>query len=109
MEKTDNDAPKRWFSIKEAAEYLDVGEPTLYRWMRENKITYGKVRTTGLNYFTPRKTKFWTLKDSFVQTSAKMCARCGAIIWFGDLEKLTSLQKKAAAAEPTHQQEERET
>jgi excisionase family DNA binding protein len=147
MEKAVNDviAPKKWFSIKEAAEYLDVGEPTLYRWMRENKITYrkvgdstrfwqedldavmdvfhsskdldkarevcpvcnhdelveGKVRTTGLNYFTPRKTKFWTLKDSFVQTSARMCARCGAIIWFGDLEKLTSLQKKAAAAEPT--------
>jgi excisionase family DNA binding protein len=137
-------APKKWFSIKEAAEYLDVGEPTLYRWMRENKITYrkvgdstrfwqedldavmevfhsskdldkarevcpvckhdelieGKVRTTGLNYFTPRKTKFWTLKDSFVQTSAKMCVRCGAIIWFGDIEKLSSLQKKAAAAEP---------
>jgi excisionase family DNA binding protein len=143
-------APKKWFSIKEAAEYLDVGEPTLYRWMRENKITYrkvgdstrfwqedldavmevfhsskdldkarevcpvckhdelieGKVRTTGLNYFTPRKTKFWTLKDSFVQTSAKMCVRCGAIIWFGDIEKLSSLQKKAAAAEPMEKEGE---
>jgi excisionase family DNA binding protein len=145
-------APKKWFSIKEAAEYLDVGEPTLYRWMRENKITYrkvgdstrfwledldavmevfhssknldkarevcpvcnytelveGKVRTTGLNYFTPRKTKFWTLKDSFVQTSAKMCARCGAISWFGDVEKLNSLQKKAAAAEPARSPKDRE-
>jgi excisionase family DNA binding protein len=152
MEKAVNDVlvPKKWFSIKEAAEYLDVGEPTLYRWMRENKITYrkvgdstrfwqedldavmdvfhsskdldkarevcpvcnhdelveGKVRTTGLNYFTPRKTKFWTLKDSFVQTSARMCARCGAIIWFGDLEKLSSLQKKAAAAEPAENRNE---
>jgi DNA binding domain, excisionase family len=148
MEKMEKDAPKKWFSIKEAADYLDVGEPTLYRWMRENKITYrkvgdstrfwqedldsvmevfhsskdldkarevcpvcnhdelveGKVRTTGLNYFTPRKTKFWTLKDSFVQTSAKMCARCGAIIWFGDLEKLTSLQKKAGISEPPEDQ-----
>jgi len=143
-------APKKWFSIKEAAEYLDVGEPTLYRWMRENKITYrkvgdstrfwqedldavmevfhsskdldkarevcpvckhdelveGKVRTTGLNYFTPHKTKFWTLKDSFVQTSARMCARCGAITWFGDVEKLNSLQKKAAAAEPKEKESE---
>jgi hypothetical protein len=26
--------------------------------------------------------------------------RCGEIIWFGDIEKLSSLQKKAAAAEP---------
>jgi hypothetical protein len=49
------------------------------------------------------------LKDSFIQTSAKMCARCGAIIWFGDLEKLTSLQKKAAAAEPSENQKENES
>jgi excisionase family DNA binding protein len=33
----------RWFSIKEAAEYLDIGEPTLYRWMREEQITFRKV------------------------------------------------------------------
>src|SRR5215469_7275781 len=152
METNESSERKEWYSIGEAAEYLDVGEPTLYRWMREGKITYrkvgdstrfwqedldavmevyhsfreldkarevcpvcnhdvlveGKVRTTGLNYFTPRKTKFWTLKDSFVQTSAKMCARCGAIIWFGDLEKLTSLQKKAATAAPAEDQKERE-
>ena len=133
--------PKRWFSIQEAAKYLDVGEPTVYRWMRENKITYrkvgdstrfwqedldsvmevyhsekdlekarevcpvcrhdelivGKVRTTGLNYFAPAKTKFWTLKDSFIATTAKMCGRCGAITWFGDVPKLTALQKQAKA------------
>ena len=28
----------KWFSIREAAEYLDVGEPTLYRWMRDGKL-----------------------------------------------------------------------
>ena len=140
METAESTGPKKWFSIKEAAEYLDVGEPTLYRWMRENKITYrkvgdstrfwqedldavmevfpsardldqarevcpvcrhdqlvaGRVRTTGLNYFVPQKTKFWTLKDSFIATHAKMCARCGAVLWFGDLAKLASLQKLAA-------------
>jgi excisionase family DNA binding protein len=32
-----------WFSIKEAAQYLDIGEPTLYRWMRDRKITFRKV------------------------------------------------------------------
>src|SRR5690242_14227817 len=122
----------KWFSIREAAEYLDIGEPTLYRWMREGKITYrkvgdstrfwqedldsvmevfhsgkdlekvrevcpfcrhdqlmeGKVRGTGLVYFVPKKTKFWTLKDSFVETTARMCVRCGGIAWFGDTEKL---------------------
>ena len=141
METNGSKAAKRWFSIKEAAEYLDVGEPTLYRWMRESKITFrkvgdstrfwqedldsvmevfhstrdldkarevcpvchhdelieGRVRTTGLNYFAPRKTRFWTLKDSFIPTSARMCARCGAIVWFGDVAKLTTLQQKAQA------------
>ena len=48
--ENDESAPKKWFSIKEAAEYLDVGEPTLYRWMRENKITYRKVGDS---------TRFW--------------------------------------------------
>src|SRR4051794_13305739 len=101
---TENPVNKKphWFSIKEAAEYLDVGEPTIFRWMREGKITYRKVgdstrfwqtdldavmevfhsekevtnvkavcpfchgddmvpgdyRTTGLNHFQPKKTKF---------------------------------------------------
>jgi len=32
-----------WFSIKEAAEYLQVGEPTIYRWMRDGRITFRKV------------------------------------------------------------------
>jgi excisionase family DNA binding protein len=135
MENTEKPAKMKWFSIREAAEYLDVGEPTLYRWMREGKITFrkvgdstrfwqedldavmqvfrstgevnkvravcpvcnhdqlveGKVRGTGLVYFVPKKTKFWTLRDSFIETTARMCPRCGAIAWFGDTSKLTKL------------------
>ncbi len=33
----------QWYTIREAAEYLQVGEPTLYRWMRDNRITYRKI------------------------------------------------------------------
>ena len=138
----------KWFSVKEAAEYLDVGEPTLYRWIKDGKITYrkvgdntrflqedldamvevfhrvkdadkasefcpvcratdlveGLVQSTGLNYFRPAKTKFWTFKDSYLETKARMCARCGAIVWFGDLAKLAVLRTpgdtKTAGAEP---------
>jgi len=36
------EAPK-WFTIKEAAAYLNIGEQTLYRWMRDNRITFRKV------------------------------------------------------------------
>lgn len=133
----------QWYSIEEAAAYLDIAEPTLYRWMRENKITYRKVgdstrfwredldavmqifhsergiadvrkicaachqgrmiegvfRTTGLNYFQPVKTKFWTLKPSNIATKAYMCDRCGSISLFGDMARLAALleQKKESA------------
>ena len=137
MEKSDSEK-KTWYSIREAAEYLDVGEPTLYRWMREGKITFrkvgdstrfwqedldsvmevfhsskdvektrrvcpfckhdqlaeGNVRGAGLVYFVPKKTKFWTLKDSFINVTALMCARCGAISAFGDTAKLAELREK---------------
>ena len=133
MEKTKT-GPK-WFSITEAAEYLDVGEQTIYRWMREEGITFRKVgdstrflqedldsvvqvrwskadaarvrgicpvcrheqmlpgdlQSTGRLYFRPKKTKFWTLKDSNVEVEAKMCVRCGCVTAFGDLEKLNEL------------------
>lgn len=135
--------PAKWYSIQEAAQYLDVGEPTLYRWMRDGKITYrkvgdstrfwqedldsvmqifrsekdvsksreacplchgtdlvdGKVRGAGLVYFVPKKTKFWTLKDSFVEANARMCARCGAIAWFGDTKKLAAVRTDQAPQE----------
>jgi excisionase family DNA binding protein len=141
MENIELPPKAKWFSIREAAEYLDVGEPTLYRWMREEKITYrkvgdstrfwqedldavmqvyhsardiqkarevcpvcrhdelleGSVQSTGMNYFRPRQTKFWTLKAANIITSAKMCARCGAIAWFGDAKKLVALRKNAAS------------
>jgi excisionase family DNA binding protein len=42
MADKEKNGPK-WFSIKEAAKYLNIGEPTLYRWMRDRKITYRKV------------------------------------------------------------------
>jgi len=32
-----------WFTIPEAAQYLNVSEPTVYRWMREGKISFYKV------------------------------------------------------------------
>ena len=131
-----------WFSVKDAASYLQVGEPTLYRWMREKRITFrkvgdstrflqedldamvevhhserdtgevqahcmycghdqlvtGRVQGTGRVYFRPQKTKFWTYRDANVKTDARMCARCGAISWFGDTSKLEDLRTDEAPA-----------
>jgi excisionase family DNA binding protein len=132
-------APPPWFSIKQAAEYLDIGEPTLYRWMKEGSITFRKVgdstrflkedldnavqvhwskhetervratcpvchhdelveghlQSTGKIYFRPKHAKFWTLKDSNIETTARMCQRCGAVSWYGDVEKLNTLVEKS--------------
>lgn len=33
----------QWYTIKEAALYLKIGEQTLYRWMRDGRITFRKV------------------------------------------------------------------
>ncbi len=136
----------KWFSIKEAAEYLSISEPTLYRWMQDGKITYrkvgdstrflqedldavvevhpsepdliklelvcavchhdemveGRLESTGRSFFVPKKTRFWTLKDSNVATRARMCSRCGYLMLFGDVAKLTALierKEKIEAAE----------
>lgn len=140
--KEPDDQP-RWYSIKEAAQYLDVGEPTLYRWMRDGRITFrkvgdstrfwkedldavmqvhpsardadkvqrfcpvchhdelveGRVQSTGMNYFRPEKTKFWTLKSGDIETKAYMCLRCGAVSWFGDTGQLKKLRGESIAAE----------
>ena len=141
-----------WYTIRAAAEYLQVGEPTIYRWMRDGRITFRKVgdstrflkedldavvqvhpsskevhkvqaicpvchheemvdgtlEATGKNHFRPSNVKFWTLKDINIKTTARMCARCGAISAFGDLEKLATLNAdiKRAEAEETSEGEE---
>jgi len=142
METEEKSKNPGWYTIKEAAEYLGVTEPTIYRWMREGTITYrkigdstrflredldghvqvfrsekdvenvkefcpvchntelirGRVQSTGLNYFYPEKTKFWTFKTSHVETQATMCMRCGAVTWFGDKAKLAGIKKDGSAA-----------
>lgn len=132
-----------WMSIKDAAAYLEVGEPTIYRWMRDGRITYRKVgdstrflqedldamvqvhpserdaeqvqefcpvchhdelvpgtfqSATGSCYFRPEKTRFWTLQEAAVPMHARMCSRCGAVVTFGDREKLESLRQRVRDA-----------
>ncbi|MBT3375458.1 MAG: helix-turn-helix domain-containing protein [Lentisphaerae bacterium] len=140
----------QWFTIKQAAEYLAVGEPTIYRWMRESRMTYRKVgdstrflqedldalvevhrsdkdvqqahdvcptchhdvlvpghtQSTGRIYFRPDKSAFWTLRDANVPTEAKMCARCGAIVTYGDVEKLQALRSVPDGEEEAEVSEE---
>jgi excisionase family DNA binding protein len=44
MAKSDTEAKQTdWFTIAEAAGYLGISEPTIYRWMRDGKLSFYKV------------------------------------------------------------------
>ncbi len=34
---------REWYTVEEAAEYLDVSRPTIFRWMKDGKLSYYKV------------------------------------------------------------------
>jgi len=37
------DMAKRWFTVREAAEYLGVSQPTIFRWMKDGILSFYKV------------------------------------------------------------------
>lgn len=43
MSVSENEVPKKWLNITEACEYLQISEQTMFRWMREGKVSYYKV------------------------------------------------------------------
>lgn len=43
VKTTDKDTPKKWYSIGEAAEYLGVSQPTIFRWMKEGILSFYKI------------------------------------------------------------------
>lgn len=125
-----------WFTVEQAAEYLQVSRPTIFRWMKQGLLSFYKVggatrfskegldavveKTTGLKeaeaaagrcascghsvlidgtlqgtgllYFHPDKTRFWTLSDSLVPLRARVCAACGYIHVHADTEKIRKLK-----------------
>lgn len=126
-----------WLTIREAAEHLGVSEPTIFRWMREGKVSFfklggatrfkrenldmvarkvtaaeegqeratrcavcghgfllaGKVRSTGLVYFQPEKSKFFVLSDSMIKVAAHACPACGHVQMFADTAKIARLMR----------------
>ena len=129
------ETPRRWFSISEAAAYLEVSEPTIFRWMKEGLISFykvggstrfsqegldaviekttgrkeaeaaagrcaacghsvlvdGRLQGTGVLYFHPVRTKFWTLEQSLVPMRARVCTACGYVQLHADTGKLNRL------------------
>ncbi len=115
---------EKWYSVSDAAAYLGVSEPTIFRWMKEGldavvekstgrkeaeasagrcaacghgTLIPGRFQGAGKLYFKPEKTKFWVWTESLVGTVAKVCAACGYLHLYADTEKLSKLKPEEKA------------
>ena len=72
---------KRWFSVREAAEYLDISQPTIFRWMKEGILSFYKVG--GSTRFTREGLDAVVEKSTGrkeAEAAAGRCAACGHTI-----------------------------
>jgi excisionase family DNA binding protein len=69
---------KTWYTVQEAAHYLDVSQPTVFRWMKQGILSFYKVggatrfSKEGLDAVVEKTTG---LKEA--EAAAGRCARCG--------------------------------
>ncbi len=69
---------KEWYSIEEAAEYLQISQPTIYRWMKQGILSFYKVGAStrfsqeGLNAVIQK-----TTGQREAEAVASRCAACG--------------------------------
>jgi excisionase family DNA binding protein len=67
-----------WYTIREAAEYLGVSEPTIYRWMKEGLLSFYKIggatrfAQEGLDAVIEK-----TTGRKEAEAAAGRCAACG--------------------------------
>lgn len=72
------DAPQKWFTIREAADYLRVSQTTIFRWMKDESLTYYKIGGSTrfsqecLNAIVEKMTGQKEAADA-----AERCASCG--------------------------------
>ncbi|MHC5062169.1 MAG: helix-turn-helix domain-containing protein, partial [Planctomycetota bacterium] len=76
LSKTDHN--QQWYSIKEAAEYLGVSQPTIFRWMKDGSLSFFKVGSAtrftqeGLDAVIEK-----TTGRKEAELAAGKCAACG--------------------------------
>ena len=69
---------KGWFSIQEAADYLGISQPTLFRWMKRGTLSFYKVGAStrfsknGLDAVIKK-----TTGENEADIAATQCAACG--------------------------------
>ncbi|MFH0953290.1 MAG: helix-turn-helix domain-containing protein [Verrucomicrobiota bacterium] len=77
-----------WYTVQEAADYLQVSQPTIFRWMKQGLLSFYKVggatrfSKEGLDAVIEKTTG---LKEA--EAAAGRCARCGhSILVDGSLQ-----------------------
>jgi len=71
-------ARKQWYNVREAAQYLGISQPTIFRWMKEGLLSFYKVGAStrfsqeGLDAVIEKTTG---LKEA--EIVAGRCAACG--------------------------------
>ncbi len=82
------ETPKRWYTVAEAAEYLGVSEPTIFRWMRDGRLSFLKIG--GATRFTQEGLEALiekTTGSAEAEAAAGRCAACGhSVLVEGRLE-----------------------
>ena len=70
--------PGGWYSVREAAEYLGVSEPTIFRWMKDGQLSFFKIG--GSTRFSKEVLDSVIEKSTGrkeAEASAGRCAACG--------------------------------
>ena len=76
--KTPDAALRKWYSVHEAADYLGVSEPTIFRWMKDGLLSFYKVG--GSTRFTEEGLLAVIEKSTGrkeAEAVAGKCAACG--------------------------------
>jgi excisionase family DNA binding protein len=88
QKKDAQEQARDWYSVQEAADYLGVSQPTIFRWMRQGTLSFYKVGSStrfskdGLNAIIEK-----TTGQREAEAVASRCAACGhSILVEGQLQ-----------------------
>jgi excisionase family DNA binding protein len=78
MSNAEQESASVWYSVKDAAKYLGVSQPTIFRWMKDGMLSYYKVG--GSTRFSQADLDAVVEKNTSrreAQEVRRHCAACG--------------------------------
>jgi excisionase family DNA binding protein len=73
---SEGDAGQEWFTVQQAAEYLGVSQPTIFRWMKEGTLSFYKVG--GATRFSAEGLDAVIEKTTGSKEAEQVAGRCAA-------------------------------